>query len=46
MDDFVLDGDDDDLVYMQCRICLEAWQVNTLADGVQLYTDHICREKS
>jgi hypothetical protein len=46
MDDFVLTaGEPDELVWMQCRICFNTWQVVNLADALHQWNEHICKEK-
>lgn len=46
MSDFVLSaGEPDELVWMQCRICFETWQVVHLAESLHLWNMHICKEK-
>jgi hypothetical protein len=46
MEDFTLDGDAVTGVWMQCRVCLETWQVVGLTDAVQYWNEHVCRERS
>jgi hypothetical protein len=47
LDEMVLEADaQDETVWMQCRICLETWEVVTVRDALDRYNEHTCKEKT
>lgn len=42
MSEFTLNPETEGDVWMQCRRCLETWQVCTLGEGVERWDEHTC----
>jgi|GraSoiStandDraft_45_1057281.scaffolds.fasta_scaffold1018215_1 hypothetical protein len=44
MDDFALTADEGQ-VWLQCRICLQTTEVGSLAECIERWNEHICKER-